>query len=130
MARKNRTTYLEGADELDRALKRIGDRATGILLREAVQKGADIVADEAKRLAPKDTGALAEGIHAEVTTSKQGQAAADISHHRKQWYGGLVEKGTKNSPAQPFLRPAFDATADEAEKVVADYLWSVLDGVL
>jgi HK97 gp10 family phage protein len=130
MDRKSRTSYVEGADALDAALKRIGDRATGILLREAVQKGADIIADEAKRLAPKDTGALAAGIHAEITTSKQGQAVADVSFNKKQWYGGLVEKGTKNIPAHPYIRPAFDTKADEAEEAVARYLWDALEDVL
>lgn len=130
MARKTRTSYVEGADLLDKALKRIGDRATGLLLKEAVQKGADIIADEAKRLAPRDTGALADGIHAEVTTSKQGQAVADVSFNKKQWYGALVEKGTKNTPAQPYIRPAFDTKADEAEEAVADFLWHALEDVL
>jgi HK97 gp10 family phage protein len=128
---KNRTSYLEGADKLDAALKRIGDRATGLLLREAVQKGADIIAEDAKRRAPRKTGALAEGIHAEITTSKQGQAVADVSYNKKAtWYGGLVEKGTKNMPAQPYLRPALDEKAEEAEEAVAEYLWEVLQDVL
>jgi len=127
---KNRTSYVEGADVLDHALKRVGDRATGLLLRDAVQKGADVIAEEAKRKAPRRSGALAEGIHGEVVTSKQGQAVADVSFNKKQWYGGLVEKGTKNMPAKPFIRPAFDEKADEAEEAVADFLWHALEDVI
>lgn len=127
---KNRTSYVEGADKLDAALKRIGDRATGLLLKEATQKGANIIAAEARRLAPRKSGKLAEGIHAEITTSQAGRAVADVSFNRKQWYGRLIEKGSKNMAAKPYLRPALDTKADEAEQAVADFLWDAIQDVL
>lgn len=36
------------------------------------------------------------------------------------WYGYLVEYGTKNAPAHPFLRPALDAKAEAAMKTFGD----------
>jgi len=130
MAKKSRTAYLEGAEELDAALKRLGDRATGLLLREAVEKAAEPIVEAAKEKAPKRSGALAEGIHGEVTTSKQGQAILDISYNKKQYYGGMVERGTKHQAAQPFLRPAIEEQAEEAENELARYLWDMLSEVI
>ena len=40
-------------DELNAALRRLGDKVGGLLLRDAAEKGAEIIAAEAKRLAPR-----------------------------------------------------------------------------
>jgi HK97 gp10 family phage protein len=43
-------------------------------------------------------------------------------NHQEAPYGAMVEYGTSNAPAQPFLRPAFDAVNDRAQKVVDSYI--------
>src|SRR5690348_4886943 len=85
MARAKKNITVEGFEELDRALQSVGDRAGGILLHNAVEKASQPIVEEAQRLAPKKTGALADGIHAESTRFKVGQAQFDISYNKKQW---------------------------------------------
>lgn len=128
--RKNPLLHLEGADELEAALKRLGDRTTGLLLKQAAEAGAEVIAEEARRLAPRDTGALAEGIEAEVHRLQQGRAQFNIGYGKEEWYGRLLEQGTEKMPAKPFLRPALDTKAEEAAEAVENVLRDALREVL
>lgn len=128
--RKNPLIHLEGADELNQALRRVGDRASGILLKQAAEAGAEVIADEAKRLAPRDTGALADGITAKVHRAQHGRAQVNIGIGKREWYGQLIELGTEKMPARPFLRPALDSKAEEAIEAVGDALRNALRDVL
>lgn len=38
------------------------------------------------------------------------KASRDPKTNKGGWYGQFVEFGTRNQPAQPFMRPAFDST--------------------
>lgn len=95
------------------------------------------VAETAKALAPKDTGALADAIAirssrpskgdavvkvgivvlAKTTKSKQatmaaaafGEAQSKRLPPARRWH--FAELGTSHSPATPFIRPALDANA-------------------
>jgi len=127
---KNPIAYVEGADELNRALRQVGDRVTGLLLQQAAEKGAEIIAEEARRLAPRDTGALAEGIGVQPGRLQQGRAQMNIGPGKAEWYGELVEIGTEKMAAQPYLRPALDGKAEEAKDAVADALRDSLKDVL
>jgi hypothetical protein len=42
----------------------------------------------------------------------------------------MVEFGTRHSTGHPFLRPAFDARREEAERRVADALKRKIEGAL
>jgi len=130
MAKKTSAVYLEGFDELDAALKEVGNRTTGLLLKQAVQVGAQPIVDEAKRLAPKRTGALAESIQQQDGKMQQGRANIDVSYGRKRWYGGLIERGTSKMAAKPYLRPALEAKAQEATDAIGAFLRDALKGVL
>ena len=130
MAKKNPIVHLDGADELNAALRSVGLRAGGLVLKSAAIAGAEVIAGEAKRLAPRDSGDLAEGIHAEPGRIQQGRAVMNIGIGKKQWYGELVELGTENMAAQPYLRPAFDTKAEEAIAAVNKVLRDALKDVL
>jgi HK97 gp10 family phage protein len=131
MARTTRRNeVLEGADDLDKALKKLGDRTTGLLLKQAAEKAAQIVADEAKELAPKDTGDLAESIQAEVHKVQNGRAQFNIGFGRKEFYGTFHELGNEKLPASPFLRPALEAKQEEAAEAVEELLRDALREVL
>lgn len=43
-------------------------------------------------------------------------------NHRKAPYGYMVENGTSNAPAHPFLRPAYDAARERAQKATSAVL--------
>lgn len=69
------------------------------------------VADRAKQLAPKRTGAMADSIKATSPIQHSGNVEAEVvcGEH----YGWWVEFGTVNMAAQPFMRPASDEVARE-----------------
>lgn len=60
------------------------------------------VATDARTLAPVDTGALRDSIHAEP-----GKVVVEVP------YAAFVEYGTSDTPAQPYLRPAADTVNDD-----------------
>ena len=88
--------HLENLDEVD----------TEPLLRRL----ANEVAADARRLAPKRTGRLAASIHVAEVTDRHAIVQADPRNPDAsagdEPYAGFVERGTSDTPAQPFLRPA------------------------
>ena len=128
--RKTIKAHVEGADALNEALRAVGGKVSGLLLQKAAKAGAEVIAEEAARLAPKDTGALSDGIVAEAGRLQQGRAQINVGPGKDEWYGAKQEFGTERMPAQPFLRPAFDAKAEEAQKAVENVLRDALKDVL
>jgi len=125
--RKNATVHLEGAEELNQALRSISDRAGGHLLKEAAEAGAEVIRAEAQAQAPKDTGLLSQSLTDEPKRLQVGRAQIDIGPGKEAWYGQLLEKGTSKMPAKPFLRPAFDAKKDAAIEAVRNILRRLVD---
>lgn len=92
----------------------------------AIRAGSNIVRDEARRLAPIDTGNLKKSIATirrkgdkntvqfSVTPSKGG--------NHDGWYAHFLEFGTSNMSAKPFLRPAFESKQDEVLQATKEYI--------
>jgi len=80
----------------------------------SVKKQVRAVAAEVRKLArakaPKDTGDLKRGIRVENHYDRAtGLVEYRVGYDKRiAWYGGLVELGTEDTPAQPHLRPAAD----------------------
>ncbi|GAA3230699.1 hypothetical protein GCM10017691_23890 [Pseudonocardia petroleophila] len=70
-------------------------------VNRAVGRLVEDIADDARALAPVDSGALVTSIRADQST---GQVSVGTDH----WQ--YVEYGTKNMRAQPFMRPALFRT--------------------
>lgn len=68
----------------------------------ALRAAADAAAEEARRLAPVDSGELAESIR----TRKHG---AGYRVEVTAAHAGFVEFGTEDTRPQPFVRPAFES---------------------
>ncbi len=114
-----------GAEDLGRRAIGIGREMakSGPLypLERGLLAGGKIVAEEAKRRAPRRTGRGAESISARVIESRDGRVVVAIGPGRKEFYlmfheigfhaGANRKLGIKGQwiPAQPFLRPALDA---------------------
>jgi HK97 gp10 family phage protein len=58
------------------------------------------IASDASRIAPRDTGFLANNIRVESVDDRSARVISEAP------YSGHVEFGTSDTPAQPFLRPA------------------------
>lgn len=77
---------------------------------EMAQEAGDVIADRARDLAPKRTGAGAASIRADVGDDEDGYYA-DVSWDADHFYMGFAELGTERQAARPFLRPALDESS-------------------
>ncbi len=102
--------------------------------RPAAQAGAQVIYDEARRLAPVSKyahmfhgthgvygpyspGSLRDAIY--QVFSKDNSSESKATYHiswnaKKAPYAWMVELGTSRAPAHPFLRPAYLAKSEEA----------------
>lgn len=76
---------------------------------DGMEKLAEDIKDQAKQLSPKDTGTLANSIKKEKKGDKW-TVIADTD------YAFYVEMGTRDQPAQPFLRPALHKVMAKTKK--------------
>ncbi len=114
MAKRNQLAIIDidlrKIEKLQKAMKAMPDLITEEL-GQAVRDLVLIVEAKAKELCPVDTGKL----RASITPVIQSWAKAYVSTNTD--YAPHVEYGTKQSPAQPFLEPAFLEGKKQASKV-------------
>jgi len=131
----------------DKALMRKLETLASTTQRAAVRPAANYawtpVNKAAKRKAPVDTGALKKSIGKKAKTyggsgvvwvgvgARVGEEYVktdDRGYKRKPWkYLHIVEWGSADQQAQPFLRPAFDENKDEAERRLIDKTWDYIE---
>lgn len=73
--------------------------------RAATVAATEPVVTDARRMAPKRTGAGAASIHAEYGRDRRGWHG-DVSWDQRHFYMRFAELGTRKQRARPFLRPA------------------------
>jgi len=117
---------VQGDEDLKDLLQEIADALIPVLA-DAVLEAAEIIGEEARRLAPVDEGDLRQSIVSEISTSTRTRAVAETGPTVE--YGISVEYGTHDTPAQPFLRPAADAKQERAVREIVDTLQRALDQV-
>lgn len=118
-------THIEGLEATLANLRELPQRIGRATLRRSLKKAAEPVAIIARNLAPVDEANLARSIvvsssltrHARKTRPKEQEvevyigpargAAPGISRYVLN-YAAFVEFGTVDTPAQPYLRPAWD----------------------
>lgn len=120
-------------DGLDRILRKL-DRMAPAVEREikagALQKGGEIFADEARDLAPVRTGNLRSHIEvSELVKDEKGHDAVLIGPTNEAFYGIFDEFGTEDTPAEPFMRPAYDNRREAAQASVGRDLGAAVDRV-
>lgn len=126
---------ITGAEELEEWLKALGPTIARRVANNALRAAAKPIVDEARRLCPKDRKrrkglkTLSQSIRAELTSSGADDAAnITIGASRPEGsHSHLIEFGHRivNQygewgfvPPQPFLRPAMDARAAQAIKIM------------
>ncbi|WP_367847005.1 HK97-gp10 family putative phage morphogenesis protein [Rhodoferax sp. WC2427] len=100
-------------------------------VRPVAQAGAQVFYEEVRLRAPVGTkvhgykgkpkafapGNLRDAIYQVYSKDRsvEGKAYYQISFNRKKaYYGGFVEHGTAKTPAQPYIRPAYDTQKQAA----------------
>lgn len=120
---------LEGVATLEAKAKGYTDRVSRKALEsDVLQKAAEPVRERAAAKAPRGaTGTLQSGVvvatqstaHRIFAQSKgYGRAKVGVGPSSDAFYGIFQELGTSRHPAQPFLRPAVDASR---QQVIARY---------
>ena len=127
----NRVRFYGGWD-LERALKDLGPKVAKKVARAALRKAAKAVLDSAREKVPVDERRLKRSLRIKVNRSRSGsgeaiEAEVSVSGRlgyrpakterarysyqigsRPDVYAKFVEFGTKDTAAQPFMRPAWD----------------------
>ena len=85
-------------------------------IKNALNKTRLKIENDARRMAPKDTGALKASIWSEMKSDTQAVVADGV------YYGMFQELGTRNHPPQPFLMPAFEANRKVLERELKEML--------
>lgn len=117
---------IKGGDVLARRLRALDAKVARAALQGALEAGAVIVRDDARRRVPRRTGTLADNIDTE-TTAKGTKGVAKIGYAPVAFYGKFLELGTRYMGARPHLRPALDANQGRAVAAVADHLRRAVD---
>lgn len=128
---------VKGAKELEAALKGLGKVPAGKAIRGALRDSMDLIRDEqanrANVLTGKMKGALTvragkrsrKGFSFRSIFGPKGKAAKlrkESKSGKVTFYPAVVEYGDKDTPANPFLRPAFEAKKGEALDLFAGRL--------
>jgi len=127
---------IQGAKELDNALKSLGIELETKIARSAVRAGAVVIKDRAVELAPISeeeghSGTLKRSIQVVMRSKKVGDAVASVvtragkkynTKGMNAWYAGMIEFGTKHRRATPFMRPALDSQGQNAVKRMSEVI--------
>jgi HK97 gp10 family phage protein len=119
---------VEGGDKLARKLQMLAEETAREHMREAALVGAEVIRAEAAAKSPRRTGTLAGDIQKEVKKQTKSRVDIYVGPGEKAWYGRHVEDGhalviggkkVGDVPPHPFLRPALDEKAEEAQEATA-----------
>lgn len=126
-----------GDTELFRKLQKLEYSVAQEVALEAMLAAAQPIAEEARKLAPKRTGRLSQGIKVRKSRGKK-KVSARVSLSKgffkgDDFYGGFIEFGylhgsrrlgnkRKHIPARPFMRPAFYNNKDLALQITQSTL--------
>lgn len=102
------------SSDLATSSQRVGAKAA-----KAVRDGAKRIANDAKRAAPRNTGALAASIKTSTTgDGRSGTLSATVEPTVR--YAPFVEFGTFKDAPQPFLFPAMEKHEGDILREIAD----------
>lgn len=128
-----------GLASIEEDLKLLTRAENDRVRRQGARAGAGVVRDEARRRAPKRSGKLSKNIvavTAKVTEQSRATAGVRVRERGKAedpsnaFYWKFIELGTSKLPAAPFIRPAFDATEQQAGDAAIAKVLEALDKVL
>lgn len=110
---------IKGLKEMAKNLDSLGKNFARSTLRTALRNAAKPVVKRAKAKVPVATGDLKRSLAAVAKVDRDGVGIARVGARRdggfRGYHVGLVELGTSQQPARPFLRPALDDAESQGE---------------
>lgn len=121
MAGEDVAIRVDNLDTVRRDLRTIGDREALKAVQAVTKSAAEIVAVQARSLAPRRTGALASSIVA-TTSGNKGIVRSPLPYAAVVHWGGTIHP--RGAPITfkrtEFIYRAFDQTADQVAQRLAD----------
>jgi HK97 gp10 family phage protein len=116
---------IEGLDDLMNRLQDMGKKA-GTIANIALKAAAEPVLEDAKSLAPKNTGRLRDGLKITNIKTQAGVKYVLVGIIKKDnpelFYGKFVEFGTSKMRARPFLGTAYERNKEQIQEIIAQKL--------
>jgi len=125
---------IDGAEEIERQLRKISAKAQRGVLRKALRKAAQPVLREAKKKAPKRTGqyrkslAIAASVTARDASARVGSRKGRPGSPSSRSH--LLERGTIKMRARPHLEPALKEQRGEAVEIFARQMRNEIEKAL
>jgi HK97 gp10 family phage protein len=126
---------IEGSKELENALNQLPKALAKSALVSMMKQSAKPVLADAKVNVPKRTGRLRDSLIIGASLSRRQKSSGSQKGFAEVFVGAswpsgahahLIEFGTKNMSAIPFLRPAWDSNRDTMFKDIQKVLWAIL----
>lgn len=89
---------------------------------KAAKAGGQIALEQAKRNCPVDTGALKQSLHLTEGNATKTKATVQVDYDKSLKYGTHVELGSRNRPANPFMRNAVDDNQNQINEAITSEL--------
>lgn len=123
---------IEGLDAFKAQLDRLDFGKRQEVLEKSGLEIVEPLRRQASLNAPRDTGFLAENIFAviEKKSTSIDSLTVLVGPGKKAFYGIFQEYGTAHHPAQEFLGPALEDTADEIQDNFGDVLQREIEKAL
>lgn len=125
------TLTIEGLNELEQRLRDESKKVATRTLRRAAKDASDIWEKEISARAPALTGFLRSQItmSSKSKGGDEGYIQVMVGPSKKAYYGIFQEFGTRYQKANPFMRPAFEATKDQVLDVFVQDLKQELNAL-
>ena len=127
---KGFTVKIDGLKEIDAALGQLGKATGRNVMRRVAVKRLEPMAEEMRRLAPVDSGDLKDGITVTTKRPKGHRKESEVEAYAgpgRHPQAHLREFGGDGSPAQPYVRPAWDGGKTKLLDGIKDDLWSEIE---
>ena len=125
-----------GDKDLMKALNVLAEKVKKKTLQDALEDAAEPIRARMEAMAPtgdlaphiKDNIGISPATKVEGVRLHEDAAAVAIGPTKGFFYGWFLEFGTVEMPAQPFVRPAFDAEHRGALSRLKGAIWTLLKG--
>jgi HK97 gp10 family phage protein len=110
---------IHGLQEVQRALAALPQEIREESLDKTLRAAAEPILEAARARAPMRTGRLRQSLAVGlVTKDAKASKGAAVFIGSTSPLAHFQEYGTRHHPPQPFMRPAYDARADAARRII------------